>query len=72
MTWHRKDGVGIWTLDAGTAEGFRPVLSSAVLPGLTRADLAPLCRQGDPLEQARRSRRLARRVAARILDASLG
>ena len=71
-TWHRKDGVGIWTLDAGAAEGFRPVLSSAVLPGLTRVDLAPLCRQGDPLEQARRSRRLARRVAARILDASLG
>ena len=70
-TSDRKDGVSIWTPDAAAAEGFRPVPASAVLPGLTGEDLAPLCARGDPLEQARHSRRLARRVAARILAASL-
>ena len=71
-TSDRKEGVTIWTPHAGTAEGFRSVPASAVLPGLTAAGLAPLCTRGDPLEQARRSRRLARRVAARILAAPLG
>ena len=71
-TSDRKDGVSIWTPDAAADEGFRSVPASAVLPGLTAADLAPLCTRGDPREQARHSRRLARRVAARILDASLG
>ena len=70
-TSDRKDGVSIWAPHAGAPEGFRPVPASAVLPGLTGADLAPLCTRGDPREQARHSRRLARRVAARILDASL-
>ena len=71
-TSDRKDGVTIWTPDAAAAGGFRPAPASAVLPGLASADLAPLCTRGDPLEQARHSRRLARRVAERILDASLG
>ena len=66
-TSHRKDGVSIWTPDADVAEGFRSVPASAVLPGLTAADLAPLCTRGDPREQARHSRRLARRVAERML-----
>ena len=69
-TSDRRDGVTIWTPDAGAAEGLRSVPASAVLPGLTGADLAPLCTSGDPREQGRHSRRLARRVAARILDAS--
>ena len=68
-TSHRTDGVDIWTPDADVAEGFRSVPASAVLPGLTAADLAPLCTRGDPREQARHSRRLARRVAERILGA---
>ena len=58
------------TPDAGVAEGFRSVPASAVLPGLTAADLTPLCARVDPREQARHSRRLARRVAERMLDAS--
>ena len=66
-TSHRKDGVSIWTPDAGVAEGFRSVPASAVLSGLTAADLAPLCTRGDPREQARHSRRLARRIAERML-----
>ena len=70
-TSDRKDGVSIWTPDTAAAEGFRSVSASAVLPGLTAADLAPLCRRGDPRDQARHSRGLARRVAARILDGSL-
>lgn len=69
-TTDRGDGVTIWTPDAGAAEGFRSVSASAVLPGLTARGLAPLCAGGDPREQARRSRDLARRVAARILAAS--
>ena len=68
-TSDRKDGVIIWTPDAGAAEGFRSVAASVVLPGLTAADLVPLCTRGDPVEQHRHARRLARRVAARILDA---
>ena len=71
-TSDRKDGVTIWTPDAAAAGGFRPAPASAVLPGLAGADLAPLCSRGDPREQARHCRRLARRVAERILDASLG
>ncbi len=71
-TSDRKDGVTIWTPDAAAAEGFRPAPASAVLPGLTAADLAPLCTRGDPREQARHSRRLARRVAAQVLAARLG
>ena len=70
-TSDRKEGASIWIPDSGAPEGFRPVPASAVLPGLTAADLVPLCIRGDPREQARHSRRLARRVAARILDASL-
>ena len=69
-TSDRKEGASIWIPDSGAPEGFRPAPASAVLPGLTGADLAPLCTHGDPLEQARHSRRLARRVAARILAAS--
>ena len=69
-TSHRKDGVSIWAPDTGVAEGFRSVPASVVLPGLTAADLAPLCARGDPREQARHSRRLARRVAERMLGAS--
>ena len=69
-TSDRTDGVRIWASHAGAAEGFRSVPASAVLPGLTGADLAPLCTRGDPLEQARHSRRVARRVAAQILEAS--
>ena len=71
-TSDRKDGVSIWTPDGAAAEGFRSVPASAVFPGLTAAALTPLCTRGDPLEQARHSRRLARRVAARIVAASLG
>ena len=71
-TSDRKDGVSIWAPHAGAPEGFRAVPASALLPGLTGADLAPLCTRGDPLEQARHSRLVARRVAARILEASLG
>ncbi len=70
-TSDRKEGVSIWIPDSGAAQGFRSVPASAVLPGLTAADLAGLCTRGDPLEQARHSRRLARSVAARILAASL-
>ena len=70
-TSDREEGVGIWTPDAGVAEGCRPISSSAVLPGLTGADLAPLCTPGDSLEQARHTRHLARRVAERILTAPL-
>lgn len=70
-TSDREEGVGIWTPDAGVAEGCRPISSSAVLPGLTGADLAPLCTPGDSLEQARHTRHLARRVAERILAAPL-
>ncbi len=69
-TSHRRDGVDIWTPDADVAEGFRSVPASAILPGLTAADLAPLCTRGDPREQARHSRCLARRVAERMLGAS--
>ena len=69
-TTDRGEGVTLWTPDAGAAEGFRSVSASVVLPGLTGPDLAPLCAPGDPREQARRSRGLARRVAARILAAS--
>ena len=71
-TSDRKDGVSIWAPYAGGSEGFRSVPASALLPGLTGADLAPFCTRGDPLELARHSRRLARRVAARILAAPLG
>ena len=71
-TWGRRDGVSIWTPDADAAEGFRPVSASAVLPGLTAADLGPLCTRGDPRAQARHSRRLARRVAAQILGTGVG
>ena len=71
-TSDRKDGVSIWTPDEAAAEGFRPAPASVILPGLTAADLAPLCTRGDPREQARHSRRLARRVAARIVGARLG
>ena len=71
-TSDRKEGASIWTPDAGAPEGFRWVPASAVLPGLTAADLAALCARGDPLEQARHSRRVARRVAARILAAPPG
>ena len=71
-TSDRKDGVTIWAPDAAAAEGFRPVPASAVFPGLTATDLAPLCTRGDPREQARHCRRLARRVAARILAAPPG
>ena len=70
-TSDRKEGVSIWIPDSGAPPGFRSVPASAVLPGLTAADLAGLCTRGDPLEQARHSRRLARSVAARILAASL-
>jgi len=70
-TSDRNDGVIIWTPDAVAAEGFRSASASAVLPGLTAADLAPLCVRGDPREQARHSRRLARGVVARLLDSSL-
>ena len=69
-TSDRKAGVTIWAPEAGAAEGFRSVSSSIVLPGLTAPDLAPLCTSGDPRKQARHSRRLARHVAERILDAS--
>ena len=71
-TSDRKDGVSIWAPDAGAPEGFRAVPASALLPGLTGADLAPLCTRGDPREQARHSRRLAHRVAERILAAPPG
>ena len=71
-TSDRKEGASIWIPDSSVPEGFRSAPVSAVLPGLTGADLAPLCTHGDPLEQARHSRRLARRVAARILAAPLG
>ena len=71
-TSDRQEGVGIWTPDAGVAEGCRPASSSALLPGLTGADLAPLCAPGDSLQQARHTQRLARLVAERILAASPG
>ena len=71
-TSDRKEGVSIWTPGPETPEGFRPAAVSIVLPGLTSDDLAPLCRRGDPREQARHSRRLARLVADRILAASRG
>ena len=71
-TSDRKDGVSIWTPDEAAAQGFRPVPVSVILPGLTAADLAPLCTRGDPLEQARHCRRLARCVAAQVLAAPLG
>ena len=71
-TSDRKDGVSIWSPDEAAAEGFRPAPASVILPGLTAADLAPLCTRGDPREQARHSRRLARRIAARIVGARLG
>ncbi len=71
-TSDRKDGVTMWMPDAAAAGGFRPAPASAVLPGLAAADLAPLCSRGDPREQARHCRRLARRVAARILAAPPG
>ena len=71
-TSDRKDGVSIWTPDEAAAEGFQPLPASTILPGLTCADLAPLCARGDPREQARHSRGLAKRVAARILAASPG
>ena len=68
-TSDREEGVSLWTPGPETPEGFRPAPASVVLPGLTGDDLAPLCRRGDPREQARHSRRLARVVAARILAA---
>ena len=71
-TSDRREGVSLWTPAPGTPEGFRPAPASIVFPGLTSDDLAPLCRRGDPIEQARHSRRLARLVAARILAASRG
>ena len=69
-TSDRKDGVTIWTPVAGAVDGFRSATASVVLPGLTSADLAPLCTSGDPREQARHARFIARRVAARIVEAS--
>ena len=47
-TSHRKDGVSIWTPDAGVAEGFRSVPASVVLPGLTAAELTPALRPRRP------------------------
>ncbi len=69
-TSDRKDGVSIWAPDGGAPEGFRAAPASALLPGLTGADLTPLCAPGDARELARHSRCLARRVAARILEAT--
>ena len=69
-TNHRLDCATIWTVDAEAAAGCRPIEESAVCPGLTRADLDRLFARGDPSAQARFSRTLARRVAARILAAS--
>ena len=66
-TSDRKEGVAIWTSDAKAASGFRQAAESAVLPTLTGDDLAPLLTRCDPLERARHSRRLARRIAARLL-----
>lgn len=66
-TSDRKEGVAIWTSDASAGGGFRTAAESAILPGLTCDDLAPLLTRGDPLERARHSRRLARRIAARLL-----
>ena len=65
-TSDRKEGIVIWTPDPSAAGGLRPAAESAILPGLTCDDLAPLLMRGDPLERARHSRRLARRVAARL------
>ena len=65
-TSDRQEGAGIWTPAAG---GFGPAAASVVLPGLEAADLAPLCAAADPAERTRHVRRLARRVAARILAA---
>lgn len=66
-TSDRTEGVAIWTSDASAAGGFRTAAESAVLPGLTGHDLAPILTRGDPLERARHSRGLARRIAARLL-----
>ena len=65
-TTSRKEVACIWVADPDSEEGFRLVPESRVWPGITRADLDRLLSLRDPVERARLSRLLARRVAARI------
>lgn len=66
-TWDRREGASLWRPEPAEPEGFRAVSESRLCPGLTRDDLDRLCARGVPaIERAQLSRRLARRVAARL------
>ena len=65
-TTSRGEVACIWVADPGSEDGFRLSPESRVWPGLTRGDLDRLLFLRDPVERARLSRLLARRVAARI------
>ena len=66
-TWSRRDGVRLWTADAGAARGVRETDRSIVLPGLTRDDLDRLVTSRSSAEVSRESRRLARLAADAML-----
>ena len=65
-TTSRGEVACIWVADPGSRDGFRLSPESGVWPGLTRSDLDRLFFLRDPIERARFSRLLARRVAAGI------
>ena len=65
-TTSRKEVACIWVADPGSQDGFRLAPESRVWPGLTRGDLDRLLFLRDPVDRARLSRLLARRIAAGI------
>ena len=66
-TFDRAAGAAIWTPDAAGADCCAASTQSQVLPGVTCPELDRLLVQRDPVERAHLSRRLARRVADRLL-----
>lgn len=65
-TTSRGEAACIWVADPGSREGFRLSPESEVWPGLSRGEIDRLLVLRDPIERARLSRLLARRVAARL------
>ena len=65
-TFDRAAGAAIWTPHAAGAGRFESTTKSRILPGVTCPELDRLLAQRDPVARARRSRRLARRVADRL------
>ena len=68
-TWSVADGLVIWAPDANAAEGFAPMRSSNVFPGLDRESLDRLLAVGSGREERfRLSRQLAEQVARALLS----